>query len=468
VAPNGTITTVAGTGAPGFSGDGGPATSAQINNPAGLAADSLGNLYIADSWNQRIRMVSTNGIITTVAGNGSSGFSGDSSPATSAQLDNPTGLAVDSFGNVYIADSSNQRIRMVSVNGVITTIAGNGTSGYSGDGGPATSAELASPNGISVDALGNVYIADDGNNRIRKVAPNGNITTIAGNGTSGYSGDGGPATSAELASPNSVAVDTAGNLYIADDGNNRIRRVDLTGTITTIAGNGNRAYTGDGGPALNASFQNPAGVFVSAAGSVYVSDQSNAALRMLTPIGTQPVMTIQSNHSGAFIAGSNAQYTITVANAAFAGATNGTVTVAEIVPSALTITAMAGSGWSCGTSSCTRPDALAAGSSYPPISVTVGVGSPVPVQVTNRVTVSGGGAALAGTEDLTLTSGATPCNVTLDSQASVIDVQHMINEVLGLSPPVNDLNSDNVVNIADLQIVMNAVLGVGCVAGNQP
>ena len=220
-----------------------------------MAVDASGNLYIADTGNNRIRKVSATGIITTVAGNGSAGYSGDGGPATSAQLDGPEGVAVDGSGNLYIADTCNNRIRKVSATGIITTVAGNGSAGYSGDGGPATSAQLSLPAGVAVDGSGNLYIADSGNNRIRKVSATGIITTVAGNGSPGYSGDGGPATSAQLNQPAGVAVDASGNLYIADSSNNRIRKVSATGIITTVAGNGFDGYSGDGGPATSAATQ---------------------------------------------------------------------------------------------------------------------------------------------------------------------------------------------------------------------
>ncbi len=274
---NGVITTVAGNGTQGFSGDGGPATSAQFYELGGVAVDSAGNLYIADSANCRIRKV-TNGAITTVAGNGTQGFSGDGGPATNAQLYYPGSVAVDSAGNLYIADSDNFRIRKVS-NGVITTVAGNGTFGSSGDGGPATSAELI-PYGVAVDSGGNLYIADGFNHRIRKVS-NGVITTVAGDGVPGFSGDNGPAISAQLGYPSDVAVDSAGNLYIADEENNRIRKVS-NGVIVTVAGNGTAGYSGDGGPATSAELSLPAVIAVDSAGNVYISDP-DGTVRVLTP-----------------------------------------------------------------------------------------------------------------------------------------------------------------------------------------
>jgi sugar lactone lactonase YvrE len=270
---NGVITTVAGGRA--SLGDNGPATSAQINSPTGVAVDSAENLYIADFGDSRIRKVS-NAIITTVAGNATPGFSGDKGGATSAQLSNPYGLALDPSGNLYIADSSNNVVRKVS-NGVIAIVAGNGTQGFSGDNGPATSAQLASPAGIAIDSAGNLYIADSLNNLVRKVS-NGVITTVAGNGTPGFGGDGGPATSAQLYAPSGIAVDLAGNLYIADSANNRIREVSA-GTIATVAGIGTPGFSGDNGPATGAQLYAPSGIALDAAGNLYIADTYNAAIR---------------------------------------------------------------------------------------------------------------------------------------------------------------------------------------------
>jgi uncharacterized protein (TIGR03437 family) len=316
-----TINTFAGNGTIGYSGDNGPATSAQLNQPGGVAVDAAGNVYIADTVNNRIRKVA-NGVISTVAGNGTLGYSGDDGPATSAQLSWPEGVAVDSAGNLYVADQNNNRIRKVS-NGVITTVAGNGMPGSSGDNGPATSARLYGPRGVAVDSAGNLYIADTSNQRIRKVL-NGVITTAAGNGpdlygNGGYSGDNGPATSARLNQPWGVAVDFAGNLFIADYGNNRIRKVSngviataiywdypqgvavdaagnlfiadnygrisklSNGVITTVAGTGMQGFSGDNGPATGAQLSGPTGVAVDAAGNVYVADFGNNRIRVLVP-----------------------------------------------------------------------------------------------------------------------------------------------------------------------------------------
>ena len=238
---NGSLTTVAGNGNQGFSGDGGPATAAALSSPAGIAADASGNLFFAELGNVRIRKVSANGIITTIAGNGNTGFSGDGGPATAASLNFNSivvGVAVDASGNVFFADSANNRIRKVSAGGIITTVAGNGTAGFSGDGGAATEAEMFEPIGVGVDASGDLFFADLVNNRIRKVSATGMMTTVAGSGAfgdCGFSGDGGPATSAVLCGPSGVALDASGNLFIADTGNNRIRKVSATGSTVVPA-----------------------------------------------------------------------------------------------------------------------------------------------------------------------------------------------------------------------------------------
>jgi sugar lactone lactonase YvrE len=273
----GVITTFAGNGFQGYAGDNGPATSAEMSWPIGVAVDASGNVYIADEWNNAARKVS-NGVITTIAGGGSGNY-GDNGPATKAQLRDPWCLAVDTAGQVYIADAADNVIRKVS-NGVISTVVGNGTAGYVGDNGPAASAELNLPDGVAVDASGDLYIADQSNNVIRKVS-NGVITTIAGNGTAAYSGDNGPATSAALLHPMGLAFDAAGNLYIADRGNNVIRRVS-NGVITTIAGNGTAGYSGDNGPATSAALNEPTTVAVDAPGNVYIADYWNNVIRKVS------------------------------------------------------------------------------------------------------------------------------------------------------------------------------------------
>jgi hypothetical protein len=249
---NGIITTVAGTNTSGFAGDGGAAVVAKLNNPTSVALDAAGNLYVADANNSRIREIDTNGIIHTVAGSSSTAYSGDGGPATTAGLNDPVHVAVDSSGNLWIADEYHYRIREVTTNGIINTVAGTNVTGFAGDGGPATSAKFSNPASVAANPIGGIFIADTGNNRIREIIPNGFISTVAGTNTISFTGDGGPATRAGLNSPADVAADTTGNLFVADYNHFRIRRVDVNGVITTVAGNGSGTYSGDNGAATNA------------------------------------------------------------------------------------------------------------------------------------------------------------------------------------------------------------------------
>ncbi len=346
IAPDGTVVKVAGSGYAGYGGDNGPAIRADLNAPEGVAADAAGNLYIADTFNNRVRKVAPDGTMSTFAANGYPGFSGDGGPATGATLFFPTDVAADRGGNVYIADLGDSRIRKVSggtidtmagsaslappvdgapanqvrlngptgvavgpagnvyfaegsvgsgsgltvgdfrvwrvsPDGTLFTAAGNGTNSFSGDTGSASRAQLNTPTGMAIDAAGNLYFADTMNHRIRRISPGGTITTVAGNALPGFSGDGGPATLAELNTPTSVAVDAQGNLYIADSSNNRVRRVTPDGTIDTVVGNGNAALFGDGGPALSAALHGPRGVALDTAGNLYIADTLNHCVRMV-------------------------------------------------------------------------------------------------------------------------------------------------------------------------------------------
>lgn len=303
ITPDGIISTIGGsaTSGPGYSGDGGPATNAQFNfssaDPVGMAVDSTGNLYIADTENARVRKISPDGTITTVAGGGmltvgpTGANFGDGGRAIAAFLAKPEGLALDSAGNLYIADALGQRIRRVSTDGTITTVAGCAGSAQCpfalGDGGPATSATLFMPGAVAVDSNGNLYIADTLNNRIRKVSTDGTITTVAGSGAGSFQGDGGPATQAGLYLPSGVAVDSAGNLFIDDAGDYRIRMVTPDGTISTIAGNGAQHQPGDTTPYSGSAtsirlgrFTN--GLTVGAGGAVYFADYPYGVF-LLTP-----------------------------------------------------------------------------------------------------------------------------------------------------------------------------------------
>jgi YD repeat-containing protein len=263
-------------------------TVANVSSPHAVALDAGGNLYIASSGNNRIYRVDTNGAVTPVAGTGMAGYSGDEGPATNAGLSAPHGVAIGPGGNLYIADSFNHRIRKVDTNGIITTVAGTGVSGYRGDGGPATDARLSSPQDIAVDRWGSLYIADGNNYRIRKVDTNGIIATLAGTGTSGFRGDGGPAIQARLDMVYAVATDGTGNLYIADSYNHRIRKVDTNGIITTVTGTGptgwgQGSYSGDGGMAVDACLRTPFGVALNPAGHLYIADTDNYRIRKVAP-----------------------------------------------------------------------------------------------------------------------------------------------------------------------------------------
>lgn len=355
VNPNGIINTVAGNGTAGNSGAGGPATAGQLAQPTGMTIDNDGNIYIADYNSSVIKKVTTSGIMTIFAGNGTEGFSGDGGPASQAKLYRPTAVAVDKDGSLYISDASNKVIRKVTKAGVITTIAGvPGRAGYSGDGGPATKALLTQPAGIAVDYSGNVYIADPSNSVIRKVNPSGIITTFAGTGIAGYSGDNGPANKAQfqIGSPQGLAVDPAGNVYASDYQNHAIRKISNKGIITTIAGTGAPDYAGDGGPAILAKIWYPIGIATDIAGNVFITDSYNNTIREIVSSCTAPTPSFELQPVGKTVCkGGNATFTVTANNAdnyqwqvlqsngewtdvtdgaSYAGATTNTLTVSGV------------------------------------------------------------------------------------------------------------------------------------------
>ena len=285
---------------PGYTGDGGLATEAEINGPQGIALDTTGNIYIGDLTS--IRKINTSGVISTVAGSGSSGFSGDGGLATSALLSDIKAIVIDKFGNIIFADAGNNRIRKINTSGFISSIVGTGTSGYFGDGVLATAAKIWNPGGIDIDTSGNLYICERSNVCIRKVNTSGIISTICGiGGVLGYSGDGGPATSATMR-PWGMRLDRQGNIYISDWLNNRIRKIDNSGIINTIAGDGTGGYSGDGCGATVSEFNQPVGITVDSSGNIYIGDTYNFRIRK---ISKDHVPLFSRGHSQTFTACEN-------------------------------------------------------------------------------------------------------------------------------------------------------------------
>ena len=292
VSPDSVITTVVGTGEAGYTGDGGTATEATLRQPRDTAVGPDDSVYITDTLNNVVRRVAPDGIISTFAGTGEEGYGGDGGPATAAQLHWPHDVTVDDAGNVYVADSNNQRIRMIDTAGTITTIVGNGESGYNGDGIPATEASMRFPKSIALYG-GSLYFADSLNSRIRAVdMSTGLISTVAGNGERGYGGDDGPALEAMFNIPQRIAIDDLGNLYVADTRNNRIRFIDMaTGLIRTVVGTGEDSYTGDEGLAVDATISTPRGIALGGQNNLYIADSGNHAIRRVN-LGNGNIYTV--------------------------------------------------------------------------------------------------------------------------------------------------------------------------------
>src|SRR5665213_2019334 len=319
----GTITTIAGTGTAGYNGDNQAAIGALLNVPPAVSVDPQGNVYIADQFNHRIRKIDTTGKITTIAGTGALGFSGDGGQATAAILNTPTGVFADAAGNIYIGDTGNQRIRKINSAGVISTVAGNGNAAIAGDGGPATSASLSSAGRVVADGSGNLYIADQGNHRIRKVDTTGTITTIAGTGVEGYNGDG-PATATKLDNPTALALDASGNVYFSDQFNHRIREI-TAGMVVAIAGTGVAGYNGDGA-SVSTQLKFPGGLVVDpTSGAIYFMDCANFRVRKISTDRMQ-ITTVAGNgtagYNGDNIAAATAEFSLSAFGVAIDGSGN--------------------------------------------------------------------------------------------------------------------------------------------------
>jgi len=350
ISTSGIITTFAGNGTNGYTGDGGQATVAALSHPTILFADAAGNIYVSANY-ETIRVINTAGIISTFAGNGLGGFSGDGGPATAAGLYcDQGGAAMDAAGNVYIADYNNQRVRMINTAGIISTFAGNGTETFSGDGGPATAAGLNYPVSVAVDAANNVYISDNSDNHIRVVNTAGIISTFAGNSSSGgYTGDGGPANAANIYGPQAMAIDAAGNLYFSDGNNMRVRMINTAGIITTIAGNGTQGYSGDGGQATAAAFYPLGGVAVDAVGNVYLVDGANGRIRIVSAPLTITVNspTICANASATLTASGATTYSWST------GATTASIVVSPTTATVYTVSGVSGNSMGAATTTVT-------------------------------------------------------------------------------------------------------------------
>ena len=357
ITASGIITTIAGTGYNGFSGDGGPATAAKLFWPSGLALDTGNNLYVVDQGNNRIRKITPSGIISTIAGIGG-GYSGDGGPATAARMGSPVSIVIDRHGNLFISEISNNIIRKISSSGYISTFAGVAASGaYSGDGGPATAAHFFYPQGLALDTAGNLYLCDELNSRIRKIDGAGIIHSIAGDGIAGYRGDGGPATAARFEEPTEIGLDTLGNIYFMDSHNNRVRKINLSGTILTVAGTDSIGFAGDGGPATAARLRYPWGILIDTSNTIYITDRGNYRIRKMT---TCPVPVVGSV-TGAGIVCSGASITLSDTTAGGAWTSSDT-TIARVNASTGIVTALRrgslvityAKGNSCGIQTSTR------------------------------------------------------------------------------------------------------------------
>jgi len=454
---------------PGYSGDNGPGTSAQLNYPAGLAVDAQGNLYIADYVNCRVRKLTPGGTISTVAGNGTCSNTGDAGAATNAAITNPWGLAVDLAGNLYITTQGNT-VREVTQAGIIGTIAGTGVAAFSGDGGPAAAAQLDYPLGIFAGSAGNIYVADFNNDAVRVLQPLGTEPVLEVSSThSGIFAAGQTATYSLTVTNATGAAPTSEGVTVTDTLPAGLSLVSISGDgwncSGTVCTNTETLNGGSGLEPISVVVNVPVGappqftnqVTVSGGGALSTSSSDAAFVGVPTPS-----LEISLTHGGDFLLDQQGTYTVTVANQAEAAASSGTVTITDTLPNGLTLMSMTGMGWSCTGSTCTRSDPLGGGASYNPITVTVNVAANASSPVLNQAMVSGGGSANASATDST-TIVTLACAVTGDAPVSAADVQKTINEALGAIPPANDLNQDGAANVVDVQIAINAALGLGCV-----
>ncbi len=449
VTPSGTISTVVGTGAFGSGGDGGPASLAQLASPSAVFVDTDGNMYIAEGFTNRIRKVGTSGVISTMAGNGILGFSGDGGPATSASFYGPSGMAVDAGGSLYIVDSSNHRIRRVDSSGTINTVAGS--THLAGDGGPATSALLLYPAAVALDSAGNLLIADTNNNRIRKVTSSGTISTVAGSGTGpGRGGDGSQATSAGLSFPRGIAVDSGGNLYIADSSNRLIRRVTPTGVISTFAGNGGFGSGGDGGLATAAQFSSPVGVAVDAAGNVYIADsfgnkirrvRSSGVIDTFAGTGTRGFTGDGGPATAAQLSNSSAVAVDSASNVYIADTGNNRIR--KVTPSGMISTAVGngtcctgGDGGSATSAQVGFPTAFAFDSAGNLYVTTAGVIRKVSASGTISTIAGGSGSGFAGDGGLAILARLSPAGLAVDGTGNVFVADSGNHRIRKLSPLV--------------------------------
>jgi hypothetical protein len=455
------INTTAGTGVAGFSGDGGPGSVAQFRNPSYVITDASYNIYIADYLNQRVRKIDASGNISTIAGSSSiGGFGGDGGPATAALLYQPYGIALDPSGNLYISDYINHHIRKVDAAGIITSVAGGGSGGYTGDGGAATAALIKNPTGICTDAAGNVYFAEETNNIIRKITvATGVISTVAGNGTSGYAGDGAAATAAQLQQPKDVAIDAAGNLYIADWLNHRIRKVSTTGIITTICGTGVGAAGADGSLAVVTAIDHPLSVKLDASGNILFYDSWNNRIRKINAAGI--VSTVAGNGSYGYSGDGGAATAAKIASCGiFIDATdriviadNGNHRIRIVTPAPIVIS---GTATMCAGNTTTLTASVTGGtwSSSAPTTASVDAAGIVTGIAAGTATISY--IATTGTATKDVTVNATPAPITGTPTVCIAATTTLSSATSGgswisFNPPTASISATGVVtgNIAD-------------------